>query len=150
MGTSTAVGGLVVMALWTGLATAEAVGRDEGAQARGADGGAERVLSKLRIVPGLGQWREGGRPGEPRLTIPGDETRTQDASTDPDDIPRAFEIVTIRRLGTPISVVRDRATFTVLWEAQVRLRGARPWGLEFTSIREADRSDRTSIGPWPF
>jgi hypothetical protein len=150
MRTSAAVGVLVVMSLWSGVATADPVAREEGAQARGADAGAERVLSKLRIVPGLGQWRDGGRPGEPRLTIPGDETRTLDSPAVVEDIPRAFEIVTTRRLGTPASVVRDRGTFTLLWEAQVRLRGGRPWGLEFTSIREAEAFDRTSVGPWPF
>lgn len=150
MRTSAVVGVLVAMGLWSGMATADAVEREEGAQGRGADAGAERVLTRLRMLPGIGHWREGGRPGEPRLTVPGDETRTQDLVLFSNEAPRPFEIVTTRRLGAPTSVVRDRGTFRVLWEAEVRLRGGRPWGLEFTSIREADVFDRTSVGPWPF
>lgn len=150
MRTSAAVGVMVVMGLCSGVATADVVGRDDGVQEQGVDAGAERVLTKLRIIPSLENWRKGGRPGEPRLTVPGDETRPQELPIGADDVPRAFEIVTTRRLGAPTSVVRDRGTFTVLWEAEVRLRGARPWGLEFTSIREAGVFDRTSVGPWPF
>jgi hypothetical protein len=150
MRTKMAVGVLVFSGLWAGAAMADASRGDESVPARGADAGAERVLSRLRILPGLGQWREAGRPGEPRLAVPGDETRTQALTSGTDGAPRAFEIVTTRRLGEPTSVVRDRGTFTLLWEAQVRLRGTQPWGLEFSSIREADVFDRTSVGPWPF
>jgi hypothetical protein len=145
-----AVGFLVVLGVWSGAATAEPGRGDEAAKTHGTDAGAERVLSKLRILPGLGQWREKGRPGEPRLAVPGDETRTQELAPGADAPSRAFEVVTTRRLGEPASVIRDRGTFTVLWEAQLKLRGARPWGLEFTSIREADVFDRTAVGPWPF
>ena len=150
MRTAAAVGVLVFAGLWTGTVAADSVPGDQSTQVRGTDAGAERVLSRLRILPGIGQWREAGRPGETRLTLPGDETRTQPATTNADGTPRAFEIVTTRRIGEPASVIRDRGTFTVLWEAQVRLRGTRPWGLEFTSIREAAVFDRTSVGPWPF
>lgn len=144
------VGILVVTGLWCGVATADVVTREKSEPVQGTDAGAERVLSKLRVLPGLGQWREGGRAGEPRLTLPGDETRMRDLITRPEASPRNFEIVTTRPLGTPASLVRDRSTFTVLWEGQVRRRGGQVWGLEFTSIREADVFDRTSVGPWPF
>ena len=144
------VGALVVTGLWAGVAMADANWGDGTAHVHGADAGAEHVLSKLRIRPELRHWRDRGRPGEPPLTLPGDETRTQELARSTDDLPLAFDIVTTRRLGTPASVNRDRATFTLLWEAQVRLGGRRPWSLELTSIREAEAFDRTSVGTWPF
>jgi len=144
------VGIVVVTGLWSGMAVADEVRGDADGPGRGADAGAERVLSKLSHLPGLEAWIEGVRDGERRLTVPGDETRSQKLVPGRVAPRRAFEIVTTRPLGTPAWVMRDRGTFSMLWEAQVRTRRGGPWSLEFTSIREAGVFDRTSVGPWPF
>ncbi len=145
------VGVVVVTGVWFEVATAEVLPPVGGpAQVRAEDAGAERILSRLRVLPGLGQWREKGRADEPRLTDRGDENTPTPAFLDPAEPPRGFEILTTRRLGTPAWMVRDRSTFTVLWEGRVRWRSGQQWGLELTSIREADVFDRTAVTPWPF
>ena len=144
------VGVLVVTGLWFEVATAEVLPIQGTAKVPAEDAGAERVLSRLRVLPGLGQWREKGRADEQHLTDQGDGNTPVPSVSNLEEPPRGFEFVTTRRLGTPAWMIRDRSTFTVLWEGRVRLRGGQQWGLEFTSIREGDAFDRTAVTPWPF
>lgn len=144
------VGVLVVTGVWFEVAAAEVLPVGGAVQVRGEDAGAERVLSRLRVRPGLGQWREKGQADDLRPTELGDENAPMAAISNLDQPPRGFEIVTTRRIGAPAWMVRDRSTFTVLWEGRVRWSSGQQWGLQLTSIREADAFDRTAVTPWPF
>lgn len=144
------VGVLAVVGLWCEVATAESLRVGGAARVHDGDAGAERVLSGLRSLPRLGQRRDAGRVDEPRPMDRADENTMESSAWTLDEASRGFEFVTTRRLGEPAWMIRDRSTFTVLWEARVRLRSGRQWGLELTSIRERDAFDRTSVAPWPF